>query len=181
MYNREFIDNNLNMFNWWYIEKFNLSRLKRVYIIFYYISHCIHLQLYQNWTQKEEFSFLCLFFFFNSLSNNKTLVFSWFFKKIVGIGCITFSYQQHKTQNFLIISPVWERGKMILCNDWANHQNISQNWQGWSGGRESLKFESENLEVFWGVLSKICLTKECFLCVCPCVFFLESTHIAFWF
>lgn len=136
MYNREFIDNNLNMFNWWYIEKFNLSRLKRVYIIFITfptasIFSCIKIE-----HRKKNFHFCASFFFLIP----SLIIRHWyshdFLKKIVGIGCITFSYQQHKTQNFLIISPVWERGKMILCNDWANHQNISQNWQGWSGGRE---------------------------------------------
>ena len=62
-YIREFIDNNLNVFNWWSTGKFNLSRLKRVNRIFYYISHCVHFQLPQNWTQKEELSFLWFFLF----------------------------------------------------------------------------------------------------------------------
>ena len=36
---------------------------KELIEFFYYISLCVHFQLSQNWTQKEELSFLWLFLF----------------------------------------------------------------------------------------------------------------------
>lgn len=88
-YNKEFIDNNLNVANWRSLENL-ITQGSKVYIIFYYISHCVNIQLFQNWVWKEEFSFLHLFLK-NSLCNNRTLILSWFFFffKLVGTGWIT--------------------------------------------------------------------------------------------
>ena len=97
------------------------------------------------------------------------------------MGYITFSYRQHETQNFFILLLVWERGKMSLCNDWANHQNLSQNWPGWCIGRErvwSLKVRDDRY--YEGYYPKSAWIKSAFFFFLF-GFFLESIHIAFWF
>lgn len=124
-YNREFIDNNLNVFNWWSTENFNLSRLKRVNRIFLLHFPLCPLSVVSKLnTERRTFIFV-------TLSIPCVTIRHWYsqgFKKMVGMGYITFSYRQHENQNFLIISLVWERGKMRHCNDWVNHQNFSQKY-----------------------------------------------------
>lgn len=62
-YNREFTDNNLNMFKRWSIEKFNRSSLKMVYIIFITFPTVSVFGCLKMEQRKKNFHFVSLSFF----------------------------------------------------------------------------------------------------------------------
>lgn len=145
------------MFNWWTIEKFNLSRLKTVYIIFITFPTASMFSCLKIEHRKKNFHFVPLFLI------PSVPIRRWYFTifKTSWNGQYHVFLQATWDSTFLYhITGSGKRKKWATLV--ANHHNFSRNWQGGGGGDEGLKSECESPQVLWGLLPQSAWIKSAY-------------------
>lgn len=150
------------MFNWWSIEKFNLSWLKTVYIIFITFPTVPMFSYLNIEHRKKIISILYLFFLFPLYLWDTDI--SWFkqTKKQTNSWnrLCDFFLQATWDLNFLyhITSSGKEKWATVIIE--AITKTLARGDRvGW-GWWKSLKFDGDSLQVLWRILPKICLNKK---------------------